>query len=275
MAINPDFEIGMELFTKDGRRVELLAVTVDGVYVVSQVLRFEDYDGGYGYSRGETTFEEELWSKAPVAVVDEEIAVAEKKLAEAERLRSVRLSEALNAEREVKDRLAKLSKYKGLEHLEAFIDGKITHFVDLYSYDILTAAQAIERREYGPKLLSLFGDAKGNLEWRVNEYKDGSGSWREMLPATSEEDAASIRSERLSSDLADAYFEEFKKKGRPYHFQTKFKAATKHGIPVTDQMRSDYADLAKIDLKKAEEEALRSCNQANERLARIRSELGV
>lgn len=275
MAINPDFEIGMELFTKDGRRVELLAVTTDGAYVVSQVLRFDDYDGSYGFSRGETTFEEQLWKKAPVTVVDEEIAAAEKRLHEAERLCSEKLSAALNAEREVRDRLAKLSKYKGLEHLEAFIDGKITHFVDLYSYDILTAAQAIERREYGPKLLSLFGDAKGNLSWRVNEYRDGSGSWREMLPATSEEDAAAIRSERLSSDLVDAYFEEFKKLGRSYPFTTKFQAAIKHEIPVTDQMRADYAELAKVDLKKAEEEAIRSCNQANERLARIRSELGV
>lgn len=273
MAINPDFEIGMELFTKDGRRVELVAITTDGSYVVSQVIRFDGYDGEYNYGRGETTFEQELWEKAPVAVVDEEITVANDRIREAEILRSVRIREALDAEREVRDRLAKLAKYKGLEHLEAFIDGKLTHFVDLYSYDILTAAQAIERREYGPKLLSLFGDAKGNLSWRVNEYRDGSGSWREMLPATSEEDAASVRSERLSSDLVDAYFEEFKKLGRPYPFMTKFKAAIKHGIPVTDQMRADYADLAKVDLKKAEEEAIRSCNHANERLARIRSEL--
>lgn len=275
MAINPEFEVGMELFTRDGRRVELLAITVDGAYVVSRVLRFDDYDGSYGYSRGETTFEQELWEKAPISVVDEEIAAAELRLREAERLCSEKISTAVNAEREIKQRLEKLSKFKGLEHLEAFIDGKLTHFVDLDGYNILTAAQAIERRDYGPKLLSLFGDAKGNLAWRINEYKDGSGSWREMLPAISEEDAAAIRFDRLSADLENAYSEEFKKLGRPYLFTTTFKAAIKHGISVTDEMRADYAELAKVGLRKAEEEAIRSCNQANERLARIRSELDV
>lgn len=207
MTINPEFKVGMELYTRDGRRVELLAVTKEDTYVVSQVLRIEGYDGDYEYHRGETTFETELFKAAPVAIVDEKLVAAEKRLREVERECSTRVSAAVNAEREVKDRLAKLAKYKGLERLEDFIEGKYTHFViERYSqFEIKGKDAALDQGDTYDKrirLLSLHGDTEGNLTWNLNRWRDGSGNWEYVIPCVSEDEAREKVAELCAADIA-------------------------------------------------------------------------
>jgi len=90
-----------------------------------------------------------------------------------------------------------------LETLCLFMSGKITHcVVDSYSLPVIkTLREALKAADHdygyrfeGLKLVSLFGcgprterrdDAKLSLDWRINQYRDGSGSWRKIWPCVS------------------------------------------------------------------------------------------
>lgn len=282
MTTNPEFTVGMELFTRDGRRVELLAVTKEDIYVVSQVLRIEGYDGDYEYSRGETTFETELFKSAPVAIVDEDLAAAEKRLREIERECSTRMSAAVNAEREVKDRLAKLAKYKGLERLEDFIDGKITHLVYPDEYgpgkygieDVSSLDYLDYGRKQGIKLVTLFGKSNGDLAWRVNQYTDGSGgSWKGIIPCGSIEEAQQKRLERIEADLMEHF--EHLSPDRPSWFLRLVELAQESGIELSDDITRRYQELRTVELQNAENAALKAVNEAQAKLDALRAKSGA
>ena len=96
---------------------------------------------------------------------------------------------------------AKSSRLKNLapalERIEDFIDGRITHVVErAYASgdpEIRTLDETLKGNGYhsGPKLVSLFGDSDGLL-WRVNRYRNGSGSWTDIIPCRSPEEALDV-----------------------------------------------------------------------------------
>ena len=46
-----------------------------------------------------------------------------------------------------------------------------------------------QRRYDGIKLLSVLGKSEGKLDYRIHQYRDGSGGWDRCYPFTSYEDA--------------------------------------------------------------------------------------
>lgn len=197
-------EINSTAYTKRGRKVFLDAVTTTGGFVVTGVNNAVYGEDVYE-ERGETWIERELFEKPPVAAFDEDIT---RRLAQIEELRAkyVELTSSVaNAEKECKERLAKLAKFDGLENLEAFIEGRVTHVVieewsdfKAVPIDILQyhedSAWSRKTAPNGVKLVTLFGNSNGNLQWRVNEYKDGSGSsWKRIEPCMSLEEAEAKR----------------------------------------------------------------------------------
>lgn len=104
--------------------------------------------------------------------------------------------------RDVLDDLAR--KSVALERIRDFVDGRITHYVvNSTGYVSIVTGHALPymegRSEQGTKLLCLFGKSDGDWSWRINDYKDGSGSWSGVYPCTSMEEAqqkanAAIRS---------------------------------------------------------------------------------
>lgn len=72
-----------------------------------------------------------------------------------------------------------------LETLEAYLAGDINYMV-LHRYDnveVRACAQVGESSDsYDPgfRLLSLFGCSNGDLRYRINRYKDDSGTWDEV-----------------------------------------------------------------------------------------------
>ncbi len=93
------------------------------------------------------------------------------------------------------ERLSKFKTHKGLERIEDFLEGRITHFV-VKTYGppkILTFANALESVEsydhHKLKLLTLFGRNDGAMNWGINAYKDGSGYSTEAIPFTSHDSA--------------------------------------------------------------------------------------
>lgn len=94
-------------------------------------------------------------------------------------------------------RMEEISKYEGLERLEDFLEGRITHFIFkkfgppvlLTKEDSLRYIDNYVTKSQGLKLLTLFGKANGDLQWRINDYPDGSGASTAVIPCCSYEDA--------------------------------------------------------------------------------------
>src|SRR3546814_12060720 len=98
--------------------------------------------------------------------------------------------------------------------LDVFLEKKITHLV--YAGDGAVQYKPFEKAikendesHYGDlRLNALFGDTKGHLDWRINSYRDGSGSWQALIPFQSEEGAReaamSITNANVDAQLAAA-----------------------------------------------------------------------
>lgn len=196
------FNQGDTVFSSDGREARFIA-ELDGSFIVCPVYDSEDEEDGEPI-HGTPEKWSRVYAKCPVERYDKEIAVLNAEISEKEQRLYALRSELANAEKATKDRLAKLQKFAALERLEDWIDGKFTHFVITPEYGtpiIATKEKALAgggggdpRYDTTIKLLTLFGDTKGDLQWKLNQYRDGSGSWGDVCPCASEEDAiATIR----------------------------------------------------------------------------------
>lgn len=255
-----EYEVGRAYWLRDGREVEYLALTADGQHVVAPVVELETYDGRE-LGRGPAEFTSELFAKAPVEKRSEEIVALEVKVRELEKRKAELFSECVNSEREVRARLDKLKKFAGLENIEDFIEGKITHVVvetygdEIYKVapfdDLQQMTEGWNRKPEGIKLISLYGQTNGDLLWRCADYRDGSGSWSTIIPCASEEEATQKRRELIIAGL-DAAWASYRP-DQNYNFLRFAKAASASGHPLSDEQKRAYraAETKVLDQKRA------------------------
>ena len=104
---------------------------------------------------------------------------------------------------ENKERIKKYKQYKQLENLDDFLDGKITHYVHL-SWNLKIVERDNDKDvDNDSRLLTLFGNSKGDLCWRLNQYSDGSGCNEHVVPCTSYEDALSVMQTHIALSVKD------------------------------------------------------------------------
>jgi len=90
------------------------------------------------------------------------------------------------------------------ETITKFMAGEITHLVvkEYGDYAITEFGSSIAENDFEEiKLLTLFGGTKQGLQWRLNHYRDGSGSDTDVYPATSIDDAKQIIEGLISADI--------------------------------------------------------------------------
>lgn len=264
MVETKKFDVGRTYYTRSGRMVEYLATSTDGHHVVVELHEVDTYDGP-STAWGKTVFETELYESPPRALYDKAIEEAEKKIRELEERRASIQTDILKQASEAQKRLDKLKTYRGLELVEDFIDGKITHVViDSYGDDIYKAVPLVQleeaaesryRKSEGIKLISLYGKANGDLQWMVNTYRDGSGNWANITPCLSESSAIEKRKEMLGEFLAGQWAAY--RPDNDYHFRRAFRAATESGIKVTPEQQAAFdagerrdAEKKRADLQK-------------------------
>jgi hypothetical protein len=89
----------------------------------------------------------------------------------------------------------------------SFLNGEITHVVKPgWSYQILPFADATDVPDSWDsklKLITLFGETEGELEWRLGRYSDGSGSNELIIPCTSMDDAKSVLEQHMVAKIAN------------------------------------------------------------------------
>jgi len=183
-------------YDQHGNEYETITQLPNGSWVARPV--YEDSsDGEPTWTGDPEVIDCTLFDEPPHAKVDAELAAKRAELATLQQaVRDLR-AEQKRIETEGKTMLERIKQHAGLELLDQYLAGKITHFVvaDYGPPKILTFEQAMAvnddygRREKDMKLLCLFGSSGGDLTWQVNRYRDGSGGWTVMTPCLSFEDA--------------------------------------------------------------------------------------
>lgn len=182
------FTTDQEVYTTDGR-VGLYITAYDGKHLVAPI-HDHDYETGEPLI-GEPVLWDHAFSTPPVARIEANVAAlqarAEALRAELEELRQEQ-REALKSRRET---LAKLAQHRALARIEDFIEGRFPPLMVLlteYGSPVLkTREEALtssDRYSRDTKLMVLFGTSKGDIEWRINQYHDGSGGWQTALHCT-------------------------------------------------------------------------------------------
>jgi hypothetical protein len=185
------------------------------------------------------------------------------KLVTEKRAELKRVNEELDqAGRRRQEQLKKIGQHRALQRIEDYLDGKFTHFLEVPGYSaptIVTADKALARGGDGSwdkslRLLTLFGDTKGDLQWRINRYSDGSGSSNiEVFPCHNEEEAIAIVRQLYTDAVAVWREQDMKHYGRAIEWSTK---CPEGWVTVPDDIR-EYLANAKQQARQAELEKAR------------------
>jgi len=108
-------------------------------------------------------------------------------------------------------RLASILNEQELDRLAMFMSGDIEYVV-INSYAIrnpvkfIDIIQDIDRLGYsvryeGLKLISMLGSSEGDISYRINQYRDGSGGWDEIVPFSSHEQAVKYLAKRACEKI--------------------------------------------------------------------------
>ena len=266
--MNEQYTPGQSVFSRDGQKHYVREILDDQRLLTSPWLISTGYQGDeeeYVADNAQIKLTSEMFSSAPTAVVDGDVAKAQADLAELRSAISAARSEAAAVERERKETLAKIEKAPKFSRLLDFIDGKITHFV-VGGYHSLVSIQTWEQfaisqddhRDKDVKLLTLFGRSNGDTEWRLNPYYDGPGGWVTCRPCCSYEEALAVLGETL-----EGIWLEFDDR-RSWTIAGAIKAADEYGKLVPQHIRAAFkqhqieshqraVDKAEADLAAAKE----------------------
>lgn len=203
-------QAGDTVYSVDGEMALYVSTAHGGGYIVQPLI-----EDGDGVSEPESHYADgvaiwpTVYSKPPQPKLDAEIAAQSEKLAAL--TREVYAMERQKREvsagmRETKERL---QQHAALRYVDDYLAGKFKMFVRFPSYGAPTIEPAAvcldhdDRYDKGQKLLTLFGDTKGELQWRINRYKDGSGTWSEVFPIADEAEGIAVIRERYTAAVAE------------------------------------------------------------------------
>lgn len=261
------FKAGQTVYTLHGEECEYVS-SAGGKHVVMKIYENDD---GHAWGADESIVDA-VFTTPPTQKLHAEVGELETKSQELRDQLSMLRNELFKAEREHKARMSELTRLEPLKHLQDVLDGMVTHYVvynEMYGggwygkLEILASEDAIScvndygRRTGELKLLSLFGDSRGNLAWRRNHYRDGSGSWVVCEPFPSEDQAIAharqlLLSRLTAKDTQDHHLKDIIENCERYGFEVPSEARVRSSA----YLRSVYENAvakAKETLDKAEE----------------------
>lgn len=230
-------EKGSVVFLQNGKQVEVQDVLEKGFLVA------DTYENPYWEETDEleynlsdiTYFVEKVFLQAPTEICDNRIVALRTEIQSLQSQKDALTTEIRQMNDKQNDVIKRLKKHKALEFIDDFLEGKITHYALLgWECEIVEREKYLtdERWNKRTRLLSLYGNNKDSLNWGVNEYWDGSGMDREVVPCRSLEEAI----EALRFFLP----KKFKEYPEPRYFFT----ANKYNIKLDDE------SIAKMETKK-------------------------
>lgn len=260
------FERDQEVYATDGR-VGLYVSEYYGEHIVTPIFDHDEMTGEPLF--GPPELWRNVFSAPPIARMETEVATLTEKAtrlrAEVEEL----AAEKRDAERSRKSTLAKLAQHRTLERIEDFIEGRrlpLVVIVGGYGAPVLRtveeATKLDDRYTRETKLMTLFGKPDGDLEWRINQYHDGSGSWTTVYPVATEDEARALVREMYAGHL-----KEWRKEGcKSWHPAIEWAKGLPVGwVEIPDDVRTEIRETALKSLRsrEAEQAAALSSTQAS------------
>lgn len=181
------------------------------------------------------------------AKVDELDKLITEKRAELKRINA----ELDQSGRRYQEQLKKLKQHQALQRIEDYIDGKFTHFLDVgYGVKLISKEDALkspDKYDLDMKLLTLFGSTKGDLQWRINRWGDGSGGETNVYPCESEAEAIAIVRKLYAEAVVEWRAQEKKHYGRALEWM---KTVSWDWIDIPQDVK-EYADAQLLESRKA------------------------
>lgn len=252
-------------YLKNGQKVNVVNI-IDTGYLVQDVYT-NDYDEDPElFYDDRIYFVEKVYEHTPTKSWDEKIGKLDAQIREKE-------NELLELDRKIREtqtvdltRLKRYKQYEQLKRLDDYLDGKITHFVVLeYSFYILTleeVAKKDDNRLNKVRLLSLFGDSNGNLEWNLNQCIYGTGNWEAVIPCCSMEEAL--------TELQNYVDKNAKKDG--WAGRRCAEAAKRYGLKIDPSVVQSVKDRDEKDIKGKIDSLEKELNNKREELKKLQEE---
>lgn len=253
-----EFKAGDRVYTSNGRVAEFVSEFPGNGVIVR--LAFERDDEADPFYFDGIVRVDRVYSTAPREVYDEQIKKLETRRDELRASVTKLTAENEAAMKGTKELMANISRIDAFQRIDDFIAGRMTHFVVATWNDISiqTKDEVIRRtNDRGDwrgdlKLLTLFGDTKGNLAWGLDTHHIEGVATR-VYPCMSFEDAW----KKASKMLEDAFLA-FEVE-RLNSFASEIKSAERLGIPIPARIlvarREAHVASLKAKADKAEAEA--------------------
>lgn len=266
MSIADALTPGDTVYNLHGQEAEFIAFHA-GEYIVQPI--WEHPETGEPRFSGDPEKWTRCFKAAPRAVLDSEIAAAEKALeglrAEVRRL----AEEKRDFEKGQKERMAAITRHEKLALLEKFIAGQITHYVedDWSQIVIIDFKKAVYDDGYHStnkplRLLTLFGDSKGELNWRLSRYPDGSGGNSSLVyPCCSYDDAVA-----KVDEITAAGIEAWRTNPETHGLDKMAASRIKYGLEVPYDVANELARRKEACLVVAFQKALAASEAAGKAL---------
>lgn len=196
----------------DGSAVEVLEVLGSGKLLVARLYETFGEEDEVSVDLSAPFIVDRVFDNAPTRVLDERVGALEELIRQLEVKRTDLSQRLRESEAVAAANLVKLKRHTSLSRLMDFIDGKITHYVEddwalpriIEFKDSTTPNDDRERPERRRlRLLSLFGNSKGDLQWDLAEYSDGSGRATRVFPCCSYEEALEKVAEFFTKRFAE------------------------------------------------------------------------
>lgn len=226
----------------NGEEVEVIQKLKRG-FLVAYIM--ENDESEY-VDKGNLFVAEVLFNATPTTKQDTIISELKNEIVQLQEDKVKLMDSITSVEAENAERLKKYKQYKQLENIDDFLNGKITHYVCL-SWNLKIVCREDDTCEYdkgNTKLLTLFGKSNGGLQWRLNDYSDGSGSNEHVVPCTSYEEALTIMQSHIKHRTETD--------GQPD--KRVIKAAEIYDLEID----GEYVDMYKAIMLKAHEEDIQT-----------------
>lgn len=264
-------------YTKGGKKVVVLGKLNSESWIVQEVFVSNGQEFPAGENFVETTLLDEpaeTWQMKEAKRLDGHKQEVEKEIENLRNQAKVarRNLDYTNLINRITAKYGNAVEIDQLDTLFAFMAGHITHIVikKWNTYEILSLVDALKAEDSwngyksvdGIKLVSLFGcnrdgeryekDRGFSLNWRINEYRDGSGSCTTAYPCKSHQEAVELIDELLAThEEATSDLIELKKK---YHLKNPSKEKIKKFHEKLIDQKKESIDKQRKELLKSEDE---------------------
>lgn len=262
------FEAGQDVYDEHGSTYTYIAHD-SGEHVVREVIEDtetgEPYDGDVRTLRNVFASPENGRQK-----LDTQLSALQEKIAAAQ-LELYNVQGAIHAaNKEVQARADRLKQHEQLAFLDDYLQGKITHYVELEGYSgacrIVPVNDGTDRNDRKFRLLTLSGEVgyHGGVHWVINRYSDGSGYEHGVFPCRSAEEANEKARQHLESELAKLMT---KPAGNRIHSDHLFKCCKTHDVTVPQVLLDEFNAAANEAALKRRQQLQAEIKQIDAKLA--------